>query len=89
MEVRIYDNLGKTLDRYTVIYMDFRELAHNTFSALGMSTNPYHGYGQHCTAIPGRHLGKRIKFNDLPKECKELVWEDLKEYYMKEPLCPS
>lgn len=79
--LRIYDNNGKTFDRYTVVYMDQPENAPNTFAALGMSSDPCHpqGFGQHCSAMPGRHLGKRIQFNELPFECQRLVLRDLKE----------
>ena len=84
MNIRIYDNGGKTFDRYTVIYMDFPERMTGVYEAVGMSTNPFHpqGFGQHCTAMPGKHLGKRIQFKDLPDDCKRLVWYDLEEYYM-------
>lgn len=80
MNIRIYDNGGKTFDRYTVVYMDYPERQHNTFAAVGMNSEPFHpqGFGQHCTAMPGRHLGKRISFEELPKDCQKLVLQDLK-----------
>lgn len=75
--IKIYDNNGKTWDRYTVIFMNEPEFQNNTYAALGMSTDPFTGFGQHCTATPGRHLGKRIKFRDLPEDCQKLVLQDL------------
>lgn len=77
-DVRIYDNGGETLDRYTAVYMNLPE-HNNQFSAVGMSENPFspQGFGQHCTATVGRHLGKRIKFNDLPKDCQRLIQQDI------------
>jgi hypothetical protein len=77
--VRIYDNGGKTMDRYTAVYMDQPENRHNTFTARGMSENPFHpqGFGCSCTAMPGRHLGKRIKFEDCPKDVQKLILQDL------------
>ena len=77
--IRVYDNGGKTCDRYTVVYMAEREHSANTFSAVGMSETPFHpqGFGQHCTAMPGKHLGKRIMFSSLPDACQRLVNRNL------------
>lgn len=77
--VRIYGNGGKTIDRYTAVYMSMPEHAPNTYASVGMSAEPFHpqGFGQHCTATPGRHLGKRIKFKELPKDCQRLILRDL------------
>jgi len=77
--VRIYDNGGKTFDRYTVVYMDETECRHGRFAAVGMSEHPFHpqGFGQHCSAMPGRHLGVRITFETLPEDCQKLVRRDL------------
>jgi hypothetical protein len=77
--IRCYDNGGKTLDRYTVVYMNEPEHSPETFAARGMSERPFHpqGFGQYCIAMPGRHLGKRIKFEELPADCQKLVLQDL------------
>lgn len=79
MNIRCYDDGGKSIDRYTVIYMDQPERLPNTFAAVGMNATPFHpqGFGQHCTAMPGRHLGKRIPFESLPEDCQRLVRQDL------------
>lgn len=77
-EIRIYDNGGTTFDRYTVVYMNERE-RNGLYGARGMSEDPFHpqGVGQYCTAAPGRHLGKRIRFEELPEKCQKLVRQDL------------
>jgi len=77
--IRVYDNGGATADRYTVIYMDQPERQAGTFACLGMSAAPFHpqGFGQHSSAMPGSHLGKRIKFEDLPVDCQNAVFRDL------------
>ena len=77
--VRIYDNGGETLDRFSVLYMDSPENGAGMFECLGMSEHPFHpqGFGQHCTAMPGLHLGKRIRLSDLPKDCQTAVLRDL------------
>lgn len=73
-KMRIYDNNGKSVDRYTVVFMDTPE-TNDTYYALGMSAYPFHpqGIGLHCSAMPGKHLGKLITFDQLPKDCQTLV----------------
>jgi hypothetical protein len=46
---------------------------------VGMSSNPFHpqGFGQHCSAMPGKHLGKRVPLASLPPDCQALVGQDL------------
>jgi hypothetical protein len=75
--IRCYDNGGKTMDQYCVVYMDQPE--GNGFQSVCMNSAPFHpqGIGMHGIAKPGRHLGKRIKFSDLPKDCRVLVRQDL------------
>jgi hypothetical protein len=53
-KIRIYDNGGKTFDRFTAVYMDHPERAGfyktGLYAARGMSENPFHpqGFGQFC-----------------------------------------
>lgn len=76
--VRVYDNGGKTLDRYTVVFTGRYKKRVGEFIYLGMSTQPFSpvGFGQHGgsdTLIdrPGyAHLGKKISFSDLPDDCQ-------------------
>ena len=84
--IRIYDNggtdAGGTMDRYTVVYMaePYYRPHHphylTTFNSLGMNSQPFHGIGQHGPAMPGSHLGKRIKWEDLPQQCQQAVIQD-------------
>lgn len=78
--VRIYDNGGKSFDRYTAVYMHRPERT-GCYECRGMSRWPTHpqGYGMYGSAMPGRHLGKRIRFEELPEDCQKLVLSDLKE----------
>ena len=75
--VRCYDNRGATVDRFTVVYLDQPERG-DLFAAIGMNAAPFHpqGFGQHCTASDGPHLGARIKFTELPADCQKLVYQD-------------
>jgi hypothetical protein len=79
--VRIYDNNGKSFDRFTAVFMDEPERERGVYAAVAMSKYPYspQGFGQHCSARTGRHLGKRIAFEDLPADCQSLVRQDLAE----------
>ena len=79
MNLQIYDNDGTTFDRYTVVYMDEPGHRPGLFAARAMSRNPSdpQGFGQHCTALPGKHLGRRIELKDLPMACQRLVHSDL------------
>ena len=79
--MKIYDNGGKTFDRYTAVFITMPESYPGSFEAIGMSSSPFspQGFGQHCSAMPGRHLGKLIEFKTLPSDCQKLVLRDLKE----------
>lgn len=69
---RLYDNGGKTADRYTLVHMDQPE-GRGLFACFGFDENPFHpqGFGQHSTAMPGRHLGRRINPDDLPTQARK------------------
>lgn len=91
--IRIWDNGGSekengTFDRYTVVFhkKSFRDDRGAYFMYIGMSENPFHpqGFGQHGEIEDpkgGRHLGKRIKFDQLPPDCQSLVLSDYKELW--------
>ena len=55
--ISIYDNGGKTLDRYT-IFLD------NTDDCIGADLTG-DGFYQHGTGKRGKHLGKKISLLDL------------------------
>lgn len=82
--IRAYDDGGKTLDRYTVVYLETAFIQPTTgrkvYEFVGMSEDPFHpqGFGQHGECETGRHLGKRIRFADLPPACQRLVLSDLR-----------
>lgn len=82
--VKCFDNGGETWDRYTVIYTgNYADHPRGRYLFVGMSESPCspQGFGQHGEidqSQVGKHLGKRIKFNDLPQECKSLVIYDYK-----------
>lgn len=65
----VWDNDGKTIDRYTVVFKTHEmSIEKDTFDSLGLSIYPEHpqGFSQMGSCKVGEHLGKRIKFHDLP-----------------------
>lgn len=81
--IRCYDNGGKTADRYMVVYMDIYEgwkLHRRLYGSRSMSDSPFHpqGVAIYGEAMLGKHLGKRIKFAELPPDCQKLVLLDLR-----------
>jgi len=76
--IEVYDNGGKTIDRYTVIFKDFAE-GQNEFAAVGMGDDVHspQGFYQHTTAVPGEHLGQMISFSELPEEHQRRIAEEL------------
>ena len=76
--VRCYDNAGRTADRFTAVFLDQPERS-GGFAAIGMNHEPFHpqGIGMHCSAMPGRHLGKRIDSTQLNVDCQKLIRRDV------------
>lgn len=76
--LRIYDNGGKTFDRFTCIpprgaraYRD----SPMQWQAIGSSENPFspQGFGMTVTACPGTHLGARIPWDRLPVDVQRFA----------------
>ena len=85
--IRCYDDGGRTVDRYTVVFTGrYRHKTGGQFWDLCMSPHPFHpqGVGMHGTSEQQidrpkyGYLGKRIKFGDLPDGCRKLVKQDYK-----------
>lgn len=75
MKIAIYDNDGKTADRYTFIPLDRRHYPPRRtrdgsllYACLGCSAYPSHpqGFSQFSEAVRGRHLGRRVAPEDIP-----------------------
>lgn len=67
-ELRIYDNGGRTMDRFTMIPPRWTAAKWKTgrFWACIFSGMDLRGMSGHGEADPGPHLGKRIAWSDLP-----------------------
>ncbi len=90
--VRCYDNgngPNPTFDRFTVVYTgNYKKnmgQRGKCFEYVGMSSHPFdpQGFGQHgeTQGLPADrptygHIGKKIKFADLPEDCRKLVIQD-------------
>src|ERR1700679_3657919 len=89
-ELRCFDNNGKTFDRYTILpprwakdeFYNEHLYGHGLFNAIGASANPFHpqGFGQHTSARPGPHLGKRVPFDSLPPDVQQFARQSFPQY---------
>jgi hypothetical protein len=80
--IRCYDNGGATADRYTVVMTGhYRHKTGKQYWYLGMSPNPFHSQGVGTSGAADciidrpsyKHLGKKIKYDSLPAECKTFI----------------
>jgi len=86
--IRVFDNGGKTFDRYTVVYTHSQSFGLKGYTVgVGMSENPFHpqGFGQHfeykSQDYNGKSGGKKITFQELPADCQKLVLSDYQEFW--------
>jgi hypothetical protein len=78
---RIYDS-QQYADRYTVCFRAVKVADKLWYPYLAMGATPFHpqGFCQHGDSpykIDGKHLGKRISFDDLPLDCKKIIEQEL------------
>lgn len=87
--LRIYDNPA-VADRYTVIFTHAQSFyTKGWFPVLDMSATPFHpqGVGMHIDynnpidKPSYKHLGKKIRFQQLPYDCQALVMQDYRDYW--------
>lgn len=76
MNFRAFDNGGTSFDRYTLAFRGFRADGRLYYPYLGCSENPFHPqgcgvYGESKEFLKGKHLGKRIAFEDLPSDVQK------------------
>jgi hypothetical protein len=69
--IKVYDNGGKTLDRYTIFLDDSND-------CIGADERGV-GFYQHCSGIRGKHLGKIIPFESLDKMLQDKLTNELGE----------
>lgn len=100
--VRCYDNAGDSIDRYTVVFTGrYRNGTAGEFVYLAMNARPFHpqGFGQHGFSREqidrprSRQLGRRVKFEKLPADCRQCVIRTYRELWslneqQPEETCP-
>ena len=77
---KIFDNGGKTFDRYTLLTEPFH--FGKSCDAFGFSDDAKspQGFNQYCGDIyEGADLGKEISFEKLPDEVQEAILERLEK----------
>lgn len=91
--VRVYDSGEEFNDRYTVVYTGrYRHNTGGVFWYIGMNSYGCGCHGEHTRQIDvkdgfppaiGRknHLGKRIKWDDLPEDCKKFALSTYKDLW--------
>ena len=78
----IYDNGGRSADRYTVVYAPYDLDGTLWYTYTAMSAAPHHPqgvgmWGQTTHRITRDTAGKTINLEDLPEACQRVVAEDL------------
>jgi len=82
--IRVYDNNGKTADRYTLVIPSLNTPRKNEY--YGFNENPFHpqGIGQFAGEYDllknYDHLGKLIPIETLPEQARKFVEQNVKEY---------
>ncbi|MBK9272855.1 MAG: hypothetical protein IPM48_15085 [Saprospiraceae bacterium] len=78
---KIYDNNGKTADRYSILVLPFHygietiegKYQIDCLSVSDDPTHPQYGVSTWGYAIDDKHLGKEIKLEQLPENVQEHV----------------
>ena len=73
----VYDNGGKTIDRYTIVLPDGD-------GCLSLSDDPNspQGFSQFGECVEGSHLGKKISWNKLPKNVRDSLMTNIDYIYV-------
>ena len=89
--IRIYDNGGKTFDRYTFVFPSLDVPRNNDY--YGSSEDPFYpqGFGQYAGNYPFersyKHLGKLIPPESLPDQARKWFEQISRDY--KEAVCQT
>jgi len=80
-EITVYDAGSESFDRYTIVFLDFERERNGMYQMVGSSEEPTqpHGFWQHTSGQVGSHLGKRIRFSQLPRQVQILVKSELED----------
>ena len=72
--IKVYDNAGFTACRYTVLFLDEPE-RDGFYRSISLSDDPAHptGCAIHGVALDGKHLGRRVSFDNLPYKARQYL----------------
>lgn len=70
--IAIYDNGGETLDRYTFVLNTKHDVDGKYNECLATCSTGLR-FSQFSSCQAGKHLGKKIKMTDIPKELQSHV----------------
>ena len=87
--IRCYDAGEKIGDRYTIVYTGNFKGRNRRCHIFGCSGNPFHpqGIGLHddygfiIDKPKHGHLGKKVKFETLPKNVKHAIYRDYGDFW--------
>jgi hypothetical protein len=73
--IACYDNGGETIDRYTIVLNTYHDYAKTLRECLALSSGQdgYFSFSQFSSCQMGRHLGKKLKFEQLPEHVQKHV----------------
>lgn len=88
--VRIYDNGGESIDRYTVVFtgrIPGKLPGWTLYLAMGEHVGSGRGVCQHGETFGPidrpryGHLGRKISFGELPEGCRKMVLSDYRDLW--------
>ena len=77
--IKIYDNGGKSFDRITIAYVKEKDKHTGLYPCIAASESGT-GFYLHVECMLGRHLGKRVKYEELNPELQKTVLAELLNY---------
>jgi hypothetical protein len=73
MIIKVYDNKGKTIDRYTVLISNSETKQWDIYT-MARNPNVFNQYS-HSASMYRRHYEEQVNFNSLPLELKKAIKE--------------
>ena len=72
--ISIYDNQGETFDRITIVFNNKKTKTKDCilYECIGASEDG-RGFLQHTICMKGKHLGKKITFQELNKNLQDFI----------------
>ena len=75
MEIKIYDNNGKTADRYTVIIKEGKWFDVYAMSEDALAPDGFNQYSFSNQEVNYKTIGKKRLFNELPMDVRQAIMD--------------